>query len=300
MNNNFNKNINNNNNCVIITDSTSDLPEDIIKKFNIHVIPMQYIINNKNYLDININIKEFYENLRAGVLPSTTQINIEQFKEVFTKYLKNNQDIIYIGFPSSLSGTYNNSVIAARELSQEYPNNKIITIDSLSASLGQGILVCEAALRLSQGESLEEIESVINNLKSKICHWLIVDDLFHLKRGGRVSKTVAVLGGMLSFKPLLYVNNSGNLCLSEKIRGRQKAIDTLVSKLEQDSIDLSEQVVYICHADCIQDAQILEQKIREKFKVKNIIINYIGPIVGTHVGSGTLAVIFIGDSRQKN
>ncbi len=297
MDNNFDKNINN---CVIITDSTADFPEDFIKKFNIHVISMQYIINRKNYLDVSINIKEFYENLRSGVLPSTTQTNIEKFKEIFTEYLKNDQDIIYIGFPLSLSGTYNNSVAAARELAQEYPNNKIITIDSLSASLGQGMLVCEAALRLSKGESLEEIESAINNLRSKVCHWFIVDDLFHLKRGGRISKTVAVLGSMLNFKPLLYINNSGSLCFAEKIRGRQKAIETLVSKLEQDSIDLSDQVVYICHADCLQDAQILEQKIRQKFKVRDIIINYIGPIVGTHVGAGTLAVIFIGDSRQKN
>lgn len=283
-----------NNNYVIITDSTADLPEEIINKFNIIIIPMQYIINNKVYLDSNIDIKSFYDNLRAGVLPSTTQTNIEKFKEVFSKYLENNQDIIYIGFPSSLSGTYNNSVLAARELSEKFPDRKIIVIDSLSASMGQGMLVQEAAVMRSQNKTITEVQTELDSLKYKICHWLIVDDLFHLKRGGRISQSVAVLGSMLNLKPLLYVDNNGNLCVSDKIRGRQKAINSLLSKLENNILDNN---VYICHGDCLDDAEILREKIREKFKIQNININNIGPIVGTHTGAGTLALIFRGNSR---
>lgn len=282
------------NNYVIITDSTADLPEEIINKFNIIIIPMQYIINNKVYLDSNIDIKSFYDNLRAGVLPSTTQTNIEKFKEVFSKYLENNQDIIYIGFPSSLSGTYNNSVLAARELSEKFPDRKIIVIDSLSASMGQGMLVQEAAVMRSQNKTITEVQTELDNLKYKTCHWLIVDDLFHLKRGGRISQSVAVLGSMLNLKPLLYVDNNGNLCVSDKIRGRQKAINSLLSKLENNILDNN---IYICHGDCLEDAEILREKIREKFKIQNININNIGPIVGTHTGAGTLALIFRGTSR---
>lgn len=281
----------------IITDSTSDLPLEIIKTLDIEVISMKYIIGSNTYYDDQSNKKEFYNRLRNGILPSTTQINIEEFKRCFSYYLEDNRDLIYIGLSSSFSGMYNNAVIAGKELSLKYPDRKIKIIDSLSASLGLGMLVYCAAKKKLNGSSLEEVEQWVNNHKKRMCHWFMVDDLYHLKRGGRISSAHAVLGSMLNFKPLLFIDNKGSLSIHQKIRGRQKTIDVMISKLELMSQDIENKTLFISHGDCLEDSNCIAKRIYKKFKVQDIIINHIGPIIGSHTGAGTLALFFLGNSR---
>ncbi len=281
----------------IITDSTSDLPLEIIRALDIKVITMQYIMEDKIYYDDQLNPKEFYDSLRNGILPSTTQINIEEFKRCFSYYLDDNRDLIYIGLSSSFSGMYNNAVIAGKELSLKYPDRKIKIIDSLSASLGQGMLVYHAAKKKLNGSSLEEVERWVSNYKTRVCHWFMVDDLYHLKRGGRISSAHAVLGSMLNFKPLLFIDNQGKLSISQKIRGRQKTIEIIISKLKLMSTDIENKTLFISHGDCPDDAKCIANRIYKEFKVQDIIINNIGPIIGSHTGAGTLAAFFLGNSR---
>lgn len=281
----------------IITDSTSDLPLDIVKSLDIEVIPMQYVMENKIYCDDQLNTKEFYDRIRNGILPSTTQINVEEFKRYFSYYLENNKDLIYIGLSSSFSGMYNNAVMAGKELSLKYPDRKIKIIDSLSASLGQGMLVYWAAKKKLNGDSLDNVAQWVNINKTRLCHWFMVDDLYHLQRGGRISSAHAVLGSMLNFKPLLFIDDQGKLSISQKIRGRLKTIDVMVSKLKLMSHDIENKTLFVAHGDCLEDAKCIANRICKEFQIQDVILNHIGPIIGSHTGAGTLGVFFLGDSR---
>lgn len=288
-------------NYVIVTDSTTDLNPNLVKDLKLEVLPLHFNINGKMYGDYSdgrdISLKSFYNKLRNGEISTTSQVNPEDFLTSFKFYLENGLDIIYISFSSALSSTYSSAVIAANELKSQFPDRKIAVIDSLCASLGEGLLVYLAVKRKQSGASFEELESWINDNKLKVCHWFTVDDLHHLKRGGRVSSTSAILGSMLNIKPILHVDDSGRLILVTKSRGRQKSINMLINKIEETAVNIQKQTVFISHGDCEKEAIYMANLIKEKYKVKDIIINTIGPVIGSHAGPGTLALFFIGNKR---
>ncbi len=285
------------NDYVILTESTSDLPPEIIKEIQIDFLPLKFMIGGKTYADGEMNSIEFFDKLKSGALPTTSQINPEEFEEFFSKYLDEGKDILYISFSSALSGTCNSAHVAAKELSKKYPDNKIVVVDSLSASLGEGLLIYLLAEKKQNGESLEDLAKWAEENKKKVCHWFIVEDLGHIQRGGRISKTAAFLGSILQIKPVLHVDDEGKLSIVEKVRGRQKAIDYMIDKMEKTGVNLSEQVIAISHGDCEEDAKNIAEKIKARFNVKKVIINYIGSVIGSHAGAGTLALFFLGNQR---
>lgn len=286
---------------VIITDSTTDLTQDLINELGIFVIPMEFNIQGKTYLNYaderDITYKEFYDILRKGGSSSTSLINSSIFMDIFERFLNEGKDILYLGFSSALSGTYNSSCIAAQALQEKYPDNKIYTVDTLSASMGEGLLVYHAVAKKNAGMNIDDLRNWVEDNKLNLCHWFTVDDLNHLKRGGRVSATSAFLGTMLSIKPVLHVDNEGRLIPVEKVRGRKIALSTIFKMMEKTGVDLENQTIFISHGDCIEDAESLAQNIREKFNVKDIKIGYIGPVVGSHSGPGTIALFFFGNER---
>lgn len=286
---------------VVITDSTTDLSCNMAKDLNIEVLPLHFNIKGKVYGDYSdgrdIKIEDFYNKLRSGEISVTSQININDFINAFKPHLENEKDILYISFSSGLSGTYSSAVAAKESLKEIYPKRKIVVVDSLCASLGEGMLVYLAAQEKRKGIDIESLSEWINNKKLNICHWFTVDDLNHLYRGGRVSKTSAFLGSMLKIKPILHVDDEGKLVLVEKSRGRKNSINNLIEHMEATGINLSNQTIFISHGDCSEEARKMSDMIKEKFKVKNTIINTIGPVIGTHSGPGTLALFFEGSKR---
>ncbi len=285
----------------IITDSTTDLPENMISELNIEVLPLQFIINNKSYYNYpderDLTIKEFYKLLREGQSVNTVQVNVSQFLESFEKYLQNGEDILYIAFSSALSGTYNSATIAANELKEKYPNNKIIVIDSLSASMGEGLLVYHAVMQKRRGFSIEELSKWIEENKRNFCHWFTVNDLFHLKRGGRVSSASALFGSMLGIKPILHVSDDGKLVPVSKVRGRRQSIEELFNRMQKSCIVPEKQIIFISHGDCEDEAKGLKELIINRLHVKDVVINNVGPVIGAHSGPGTMALFFVGNVR---
>ena len=286
---------------VILTDSACDLPQNIINDLEINELGLICNIDNKEYIDdINIEIthKEFYNKLREGIMPSTSQINSFRFVEIFEEYVKKEIAILYLAFSSSLSGTYNSSLIARNELLEKYPEAKIEIIDTRAACLGQGLIVYYAAKMRKEGKTLEEISNWVEENKNKTCHFFTVDNLDHLKRGGRISPTVAAIGSLLNIKPMLYTNDKGELHNFSKAKGRKKAIKNLYELLDKHIVNPEEQTIFIAHSDCIEDAEKLAEMIKDNYKVKEIIIDYIGIVIGSHTGTGTLALFFLGDTKE--
>lgn len=281
----------------IFTDSASDLSKDLIAELNIEVVPLTLSIDGKDYHDGDIDQKEFYSMLRNGKMPSTSQVTPNEFIQYFEPVLKAGEDILYIAFSSALSGTYNSSVMAAKQLSEQYPERKIVCVDSWCASLGQGLLVYNTVQKKNSGASMEDLIDYINSNKLNLCHWFTVDDLNHLKRGGRVSSTVALLGGILGIKPVMHVDDAGRLIPVHKVRGRRQSLDKILEQIDETGIDLSEQTIFIGHGDCLQDAEYVADKIKEKYSPKRIEIRYIGTVVGSHSGAGTFALFFNGTHR---
>ena len=285
---------------VITTDNNSDLPEEYLKDHGVGCMYLSYSMDGKNYTHGNfLPEHEFYEAMRNGSMPTTAQVNPENAKALLEPYLKEGKDILHIAFSSGLSGTYNSSRIAAEELMEEYPDRKIIVVDSLSASLGQGLLVWLAQQKKELGQTLEEVADWVEKNKLKMVHLFTVDDLNHLYRGGRVSRTTAIVGSMLNIKPVLHVDNEGKLTAIGKVRGRKKALQELV-KLMDEKIGIFEagcDTIFISHGDCEQDAQYVAAKVKEKYNIKNIIINQVGATIGAHSGPGTMALFFMGDVR---
>lgn len=286
---------------VLVTDSSANLTTEIIEKFNIEVIPMIFLVNDVEYRSYkkgeNVDIKQYYDMMRNKEHIKTSLLSPEMYMEAFKPFLENGQDILYIGFSSGLSGTYQSSKIAAEALKEEYPERKIVAWDSLCASMGEGLLVYYAAKMKEEGKSMDEILSWLEDNKLKLCHWFTVDDLFFLKRGGRISATTAILGSALNIKPVLHVDDNGKLVSVDKARGRKQSMNALVSKLEETAINPKEQVVYISHGDCIDDANYIADRLRERVGIENIVINYIDPVIGSHSGPGTLAIFFLGTQR---
>lgn len=289
------------NEYVIVTDSTSDLSVEIIAQYGIEVIPMELIIDNQVYLHYpdarNLSFKDFYNRIRKGEVAKTSQINTQTYLEIFERLLSSGRDVLYIAFSSGLSGSYQNACVVAAELRNKYPERKLIVVDSLSASAGEGYLVYHAALQKDQGKTIEEAAEWVENNKLRLNHWFVVDDLMHLKRGGRISQTAAIAGSILEIKPVLNFDNEGKIIARDKVRSRRKALKELVAKMKQNFQGTSENVIFISHADCEEDAQTVASLVQETFGTKEIVITYIGPIIGAHVGTGTVALFYFGDKR---
>ncbi len=282
-------------NYVLITDSASDLPSEIAESLEVEILPMKYMVNDTPCVDKDFDMENFYNLLRGKALSLTSQTNVEEFSNYFSGYLENGKDILYVGFPLSLSGMNNSARIAARELSEKYPERKIIVIDSVSASIGQGLLVYYAALKKKSGATIDEVADFVNNNKLKFCHWFTVDDLYFLKRGGRISQATAVVGSILNVKPLLSMNDEGKLYVFDKIRGKKKVLDLMSSKIE--NLNSNYKKVFVGHADCLDDARYVAERISSENHSLDVTITHLGPIIGTHTGPGTVALAFVGNSR---
>lgn len=239
----------------------------------------------------------FYAKLRAGSVSTTTQVNSEEFLHVFTPLLEAGQDVLYIAFSSGLSGTCQSALLARKELKERFPDRKLEVFDSLCASMGEGLLVYHAAKLRREGKSLEEVLSWLRENALRLCHWFTVDDLNHLKRGGRVSTATALVGTILGIKPVLHVDDEGHLIPVTKVRGRKQSLDALVKRMEDTVEDPAGQMVFISHGDCLDDARYVERQIREKLGVEQVEIGYIGPVIGAHSGPGTVALFFLGKER---
>lgn len=289
------------NNYLIFTDSNADLTPEMIAELNVRVIPMQFTISEKDYFDYpdhkELSITDFYAKMREGNMCTTVQLNPNDFREQFAPSLEEGHDLIYIAFSSGLSGTYASACMAAEELKSEYPGRKIVIVDSLAASMGEGLLIWHAAMKRREGLSIEELEQWVIENRNHLCHWFTVDDLFHLKRGGRVSAAAAVIGSALGIKPVLHVDDEGHLIPVKKVRGRRQSLDALVEVMAQTAIDPQQQTVFISHGDSLEDAQYVEKKVREAFKTKHTHINFIGPVIGAHSGPGTIALFYLGTHK---
>lgn len=286
----------------LITDSTADLPQEYLNRYDIGCIKLSYTLDGQTYggTGKEMDWKEFYRLMREeGKLPTTSQINPEEFKSYFEEMLKEYSEILYLAFSSGLSGTYNSAMIAVDMLREEYPDCKIRVVDSLCASLGEGLFVHKAVQLKEQGKSLDEVASWLEDNKRNLVHVFTVDDLHHLHRGGRVSKTTAIIGTLAGIKPILHVDDEGHLVALSKVRGRKKSLLTLVDLMEDKTKDYPSRndMVMISHGDALEDAKFVKNEIEKRFGIEEFLINNIGPTIGAHSGPGTIALFFMGTSR---
>ena len=280
----------------IITDSCCDLAE-LAQELDLTVVPLSVEMDDNVYTEGDMTPKELYDHLRAGKMPKTSAVNPEGWANAIRPVLEAGQDALVIAFSSGLSATYQSAVIAAEELRDEFPDRKITVIDSLCAAAGQGLLVYSAAQRRAEGKSLEETAAWVEERKLNLCHWVTVEDLMHLKRGGRVSAATAVVGTMLSIKPIIRVDDEGKLDSCAKSRGRKAAINYLLARMEESFDPTLSDTVFIGHGDCEAEAQAMAETIKTRFGVKQVFINYVGAVIGAHTGPGVLVVAFFGKNR---
>lgn len=285
----------------IITDSSADLPADLVKQIDVQVIPLAFIIDEHTYYNYPDNREMdphvFYDRLRGGDVATTNAVNVAQYVEALEPLLQAGKDVLILAFSSGLSTTYNSSRLAVEELSAKYPERKLYTVDTLCASLGQGLLVWYAARERDRGHSIEETRDWLEEHKLNLCHQFTVDDLHFLKRGGRISAATAVVGSMLQIKPVLHVDDEGHLINIGKARGRQASLKALVDRMEETAIDSGSLTVFISHGDCLEDAQTVADMVKKRFGVKEVVINYVGPVIGAHSGPGTVALFYMGTVR---
>ncbi len=286
---------------VIMTDSSCDLPQELADQLGLEVLPLEVMADGKNYRNWldgrEIGFKEFYKLAREGKELKTSAVNTAAFEEKMEELLKEGKDILYIGFSSGLSTTYNSGEAAARELREKYPDRKIYTVDTLAASLGQGMIMYYAAKKKEAGATIEEVRDFVENEKLHMCHWFTVDDLNYLKRGGRISAATAAIGTMLSIKPVMHMDNEGHLVAVGKARGRKAALCQLLDTMGELGEGLEGQTTFICHSDCMDDAQYVASQMKERFGVAQVNINWIGPVIGAHTGPGTIGIFFWGSER---
>ena len=286
-------------NFVIYTDSACDIKADKLCEWGVSFTELTFRFNgdDKEYSNSDMPVSEFYQKMREGGVAKTAAVNSAVFKESFEKALKDGTDVLYIGFSSGLSTTFNSARIAAEELKKEYPDRKILTVDTLAASAGEGMLVYLAVEKKNVGASIEETAEYIESIKLKLCHWFTVDDLVYLKRGGRVSPTVAFVGNMLGIKPVLHVDNEGHLTNVSKVRGRKASLAALADKYGELADKLDSDVVYISNGDCEKDANELAKMLNDRYGAKVSIITDVGTVIGAHAGPGVLALFFVGKER---
>lgn len=286
---------------VLMTDSCCDLSASLAEELGIFVLPLSLELSGQtyhNYLDgREIGFSDFYNRIRAGETATTSAISVGVFEEAMRPFLESGKDILCLSFSSALSTTYQSAVIAAGEMAESFPEAKIHVVDTLSASLGQGLLVYLCARKKQAGLDIDALRDYAEQTKGQVCHWFTVDDLNHLKRGGRVSATAALFGTMLSIKPVLHVDDQGRLIPVSKSRGRRASLTALVDRMEQTAVDPGTQTVFISHGDCPEDAQFVADEIRRRFGTEDIRINFVGPVIGNHSGPGTMALFFLGTER---
>ena len=285
---------------VIFTDSTTDLTPELVAEMDVQVLPMRFMLDGKEYSNYpdnrELSPKEFYDKLRAGSMSTTSQINSATFMEAFTPVLEAGKDILYVAFSSGLSGTYQSACLAAEDLREQFPERIIDCVDTLQASMGEGLVAYAAAMLKKDGMPLAELAAWLRENVQRFCAWFTVDDLMFLKRGGRLSGVAAVAGTLLGIKPVLHVDPDGHLIAMEKVRGRKASLDALVRHFETSAETHAEQTVFISHGDCLEDCQYVADKIKA-FGVKRICIGTIGPVIGAHSGPGTVALFFTGSPR---
>lgn len=280
----------------IITDSCCDFTEAQYKEYDVVSVPLTVTYNGENHENFSRpeDVKAFYDQLRTGVMATTAAVNPDGWAKVMEPALKAGQDVLVMTFTSGMSTTYQSAVIAAEDLKTEFPEGKIYVVDSLNASLGQGLFVWLCAREKAAGKTIEEVRDYAQAIRPKVKAWFTVDDLDHLKRGGRISAATAMLGSMLSIKPVMHVDETGHLVAVSKARGRKASLLALVDQMEQLAENPDRQTVFISHGDCPDSARFVEEEIRRRFGTKDIIIHYVGPVIGSHTGCGVVALFFVG------
>ena len=282
----------------IITDTCCDYPTQMYGELGLTVVPLSILYKGVNYNEYTVSwLKDFFDGLRAGETASTSAVNPATWASYMEPSLKEGKDVLVMAFSSGLSTTYQSAVIAAEELMEKYPDRKIKVVDTLCASLGECVLAWYACKKRDECLSLEELTAWVEENKLHLCHWFTVDDLMYLKRGGRVSAATALVGTMLQIKPVLHVDDEGHLINVSKARGRKASIQALAAKMGETGIPGANDTVFICHGDCQEDAEYLAQIVKEKYGVKDVFIYYVGAVIGSHSGPGTLALFYLGDHR---
>ena len=288
---------------VLLTDSSADLTAGLVEELGVEVLPLSFHMGEKTYRnwpdDREIDPHDFYDRLRAGEMATTSAVNVSDYTEAVEPLLRAGKDVLVVAFSSGLSATCNSARIAAQELSEQYPDRKIYVVDSLCASLGQGLLVWYAARMKAEGKGMEEVRDWLEENKLHLCHWFTVDDLHFLKRGGRISPATAVVGTMLSIKPVMHVDDEGRLVKVGTARGRNASLKALVDHMEETAIDPSAQTVFISHGDCLEDVNKVVEDVKRRFGIpaERFVINNVGPVIGAHSGPGTVALFFLGSKR---
>ncbi len=284
----------------IVTDSSCDFSPQLVKELDLTVVPLSVQLGQDRYRNSPDEAPEshvFYTRLSQGEPAQTSAPNVEEFKDAFRPLLQGGKDILYLGFSSGLSATCQNGAIAAQELQEEFPQAQLITVDTLCASLGQGLIIDLAVQEKRKGKTIEEVAGFVRQTIPHLCHWFTVGDLNQLRRGGRLSAGKAILGNLLHVKPVLHVDDVGHLVPVDSVKGRKKSIEALVKKMEESVVDPQTQRVYISHGDCLADAQTLAALVKERLKVVSVTIGDVGPVIGAHSGLGTLALFFLGKQR---
>ena len=288
-------------NYTIVTDSSCDLPEALARELQLKVVPLSLMMEGKQYLNTTdargIANRALYDRLRAGAMAKTSAANSEDFYALFEPELEAGRDVLYIGFSSALSATFSVGANVAGEMMEKYPGRKVYAVDSLCASLGQGLFVYLLAKRRDAGADIDELRDYAENLKLSVCHWFTAEDLQFLRRGGRVSAAAAVIGSILSIKPVMHVDNEGRLIPVEKVRGRKASLRAIADHVEKSMLKRDDQIVFISHGDCEEDAKLIAGMVEERTGIKAKLIDYVGPVIGSHSGPGTIAVFFLGKER---
>ena len=283
---------------IITVNSTVDTGKEWLEERNVPVIPLKYTIDGQEYTDMyGLSDKEFFQKLREGKMSVTSQINPEEAKEMLEPYVKEGKDVLHLAFSSALSGTCNSMKIAAEELQEEYPEAKVIVVDTLCACMGEAMLLYYALKQKEAGKTIEEVAQWVEENKLQVCHNVTVDDLFHLHRGGRVSKTAAVLGTMVKVKPIIHMDDNGALQVIGKERGRKKSLHKIVDMAVERSEGWDNEIIMITHGDCLEDAEYVAKLVREKMGVENVFIHNIGTVIGSHTGPGVVATFCMGNKR---
>ena len=288
-------------NYVIITDSSADLPDSLVKELELEVLPLSFIMDGKTYRNWPDNREmspaEFYSKEREGIMATTNAVNVGDAADALEAVLSQGKDALVLAFSSGLSATCNSFQIAAQELAERYPDRKVYVVDTLCASMGQGMFVYRAAKLRQEGKSMEEVRDWAEENKLRQCHYFTVDDLFFLKKGGRVSAATAVVGTMLQIKPVMHVDNEGHLIKVDTARGRKASLNALVDKVGELADNPAAQTMFISNSDCQEDAQYVADQIKARYGTEEIIINSIGPVIGAHTGPGCVALFFTGKHR---
>ena len=288
----------------IITDSSSNLIEDMIDDFGLHILPLTFMVDGEDkvyqsYLKgEHTDLAQFYTMMREGKVITTSLPNLADSEALMRGLLEQGRDILYVGFSSGLSGTFEATELLMKQLAGEFPDRKLYAVDTLAASGGEGLLIWHAVKRARAGASIDEVRDWLEENKLHLAHWFTVDDLMFLFRGGRVSKTSAWAGTMLNIKPVMHVDDEGHLVPLEKVRGRKKSLNALVDHMEKSAIrPIEDQMVFITHGDCLEEAEYVAEQVKERFGVPEVIINYVDPVIGAHSGPGTMALFFLADQR---